>query len=578
MDCKPWARASSLISFLVFAAGCGEDERDRCTGDCEPLGAQHAVAGSGSHAPQLPQASGNRSGSGGSHGGAGSRAGNGSPASVGAHEGEAGEMGSDSDAGVDRERYESVGTNPFVLTAHDPFSTFAADVDTASYDIFRRDVTLGVLPDPASVRLEEFVNYFDYAYPQPAADAEHPFAIALAMGPGSTARRTALMRVGIQAKDPPPFQKKPAHVVFLVDVSGSMQTAEKLPVVQHLLTHALEVLDADDRVSIVTYASGVAVRLPPTLVARKDEIAAVISSLTAGGSTNGAGGIDLAYAQAQQAFIEDGINHVVLCTDGDFNVGASSDEALLALIEQKRASGVTLTALGFGFGNLNDSMMEKVSNAGNGIYSVMTSRTQAENYAEERLLATVVHVAKDLKIQVEFNPAGVRAYRLLGYENRAIADVDFRNDVVDAGEVGAGHRVTALYELVLADEALPEVEAAPDPEDGSPVNGAREVAAEDLVLVKVRYKTPGATDAEPATEVSTALARSEASSDVGQLDDDTRFATAVAAFAEILKHSPYAEPAELSALRAVFQSQRGRDRDREEFFALFERAAARLAP
>jgi len=473
---------------------------------------------------------------------------------------------------LSNEQFTDVGTNPFVLVAHDPFSTFAADVDTASYDIFRRDVNLGLAPQLESVRVEDFVNYFRYDYPAPAQDAEHPFTISLALGANPYGRDTTLLRVGIQATSPSPLEKKPANIVFLVDTSGSMQTAEKLPMVQYLLKQTLDVLDAADVVSIVTYAGDVNVRLEPTPIARREEIAAAIDGLTTNGGTNGAGGIQLAYQQAESAFIEDGINHVVLCTDGDFNIGVSSDEELVSLIEEKRTTGVTLTTLGFGFGNLNDSMMEKVSNAGNGMYSVITSETQATRYAEERMLATMIHVAKDMKIQVELNPDAVVAYRLIGYEDRAIADDDFRDDVVDAGEVGAGHRVTALYELVLAGHELPEVEGTPATLEGDAVEGAREIAEGDLVRVKVRYKQPGAAEQDPAAEVAQSLASDTVAASADALDADFAWAVAIAGFAEVLKGSPYADSSQLDAIGAVFAAQAERDADREEFNALFTHA------
>jgi Ca-activated chloride channel family protein len=484
------------------------------------------------------------------------------------------------DAGVNTsgEHYDHVGTNPFVLVAHDPFSTFAADVDTASYDIFRRNAEHNLLPDQDSVRVEEFVNYFEYVYPAPAADATAPFEIALAAAANPFGRETKLLRVGIQAKRPAAADKKPANVVFLVDVSGSMQTEDKLPLVQYLLTQTLSVLDADDKVSVVTYASGTSVRLPPTSVVQSQAIADVVNGLSTAGGTNGAGGIQLAYQQAESAFIEGGINHVVLCTDGDFNIGVSNVDELVKLIESKRKTGVTLTALGFGIGNLNDSLMERVSNAGNGIYSVITSRTQAARYAEQHILSTLIHVAKDMKIQLEWNPAHVLAYRLIGYEDRAIADQDFRNDVVDAGEVGAGHRVTALFEVAMKGQQVPGVAGAPLAVGGDAVPGDREAGADDLVVVKVRYKQPNATESDPAAEVVRRLAPDALDGSFDAADQDMRWTVAIAAFAEILKHSPYATPTRLGELREIFVAQQDRDLERKEFLQLFERATSLLPP
>jgi len=478
--------------------------------------------------------------------------------------------------GNEGDRYQEVGTNPFVITQYDPFSTFAADVDTASYDLLRRDVNNGYLPQSASVRLEEYVNYFSYNYPAPEQDAEHPFSISLAAAPSIFSTVTKILRVGIQAVKPPPFEKRPANVVFLIDVSGSMSSVDKLPLVQYLLTHTLDVLEPDDTVSIVTYASDTGVRLTPTPVSQKAVIAAEINSLFAGGSTAGASGIQLAYEQAQAGFIEDGINHVILCTDGDFNVGISGDQDLVDLIVEKRKTGITLTTVGFGTGNLNDSMMEKVSNAGNGVYAVISSEEQAARYVEERMLNTLFLIAKDMKIQVEFNPDEVYAYRLLGYENRAIADQDFRVDTVDAGEVGAGHRVTALYELVMVGDEIPSIDGAPEPEDGDPVEGEREIDAEDMVLVKVRYKDVDAAEEDEAYEVSTAMQPDDVEDEISKADLDLQWAVAIASFAEILKNSPYADPQRLDAIESIIAEQKVRDVDRQEFVQLFMKAKSMI--
>ncbi len=469
------------------------------------------------------------------------------------------------------DRYDAVGTNPFVITASDPLSTFAADVDTASYDLFRRDIADGVLPDPASVRLEEYVNYFDYGYAPPATDAEHPFSLDLAAAPGLFDRDTVLLRIGIQAAPPPADgEKRPANLVFLIDTSGSMTSADKLPLVKYTLSQTLEVLEPTDTVAIVTYAGSTGVRLPPTPVANAEAILRVIQSLESAGSTAGAAGLELAYAQAQAGFIEGGINHVLLCTDGDFNVGPSSTAELVAMIEEERRTGVTLTVLGYGSGNLNDAMMEAISNKGNGVYGVMTDEVSVSNYVAERLLSTMNFIAKDMKLQVELNPALVYAYRLLGYENRAIADDDFRDDAIDAGEVGAGHSVTALYELVLAGHELPAATGAPAPVDGAAYTGPVEVAPEDLVTVKIRYKDVDATETDPAYEVAASLAPEAIGASEAELDASFQLAIAVASFAEILKQSPYADPDRLSTIGAVLARPAfDGDPDQEELESLF---------
>jgi Ca-activated chloride channel family protein len=468
-------------------------------------------------------------------------------------------------------------TNPFVMTEHDPLSTFAADIDTASYDIFARYVSEGMLPPADMVRLEEFVNYFHYGYEPPEPNAEHPFKVALAAAPSLSDPATLLLRVGIQGRLPSP-EKRPANLVFLVDVSGSMQSSDKLPLVQYTLLETLSVLDPTDTVSIVTYASDTSVRLRPTPVAEASAIERAIEGLTAEGSTNGGSGIELAYRQAEAALLEGGINHVLLCTDGDFNLGLTSTQDLLELIGKKRKSGVTLTALGYGTG-LNDYMMNAVSNAGNGSYSVIHSREQAAEYVENRFLSSLDFIAKDMKIQVEFNADKIAAYRLLGYETRAVADKDFRNDAVDAGEVGAGHRVTALYQLVPKGVAVPQPARAPEPESGAAYAGDIEVSADDYVLVKIRYKNPGASETDPAFEVAQSLGDAGIAEGWEALDADFQWALAIASFAEVLKQSPYATRDVLPNVQQIAARPVHRAvAERKEFARLLDLAIGLMKP
>jgi Ca-activated chloride channel family protein len=449
-----------------------------------------------------------------------------------------------SDAGANQgDKYVGVGTNPFVLTAH----------------------------DAESVRLEEYVNNFIYDYPAPAADDAQPFRIALGAAPHLLSRGSTLLRVGIQARKPSAFTKKPTNLVFLVDTSGSMMTPEKLPLVQYTLRQTLDILDPTDDVSLVSYAGSVALRLPPTTVANRSTIEAAINGLSANGSTNGAGGIQLAYDQAQKGFIQGGINHVIMCTDGDFNVGVSDTQGLVNLITEKRKTGITLTVLGYGIGNLNDAMMESLSDKGDGVYGVISSQDQATTYVHQRMLSTLEHVAKDMKIQVEFNPDLVYAYRLLGYEDRNIADQDFRNDVIDAGDVGAGHRVTALYEVVATGGTIPAAMGDFQPQDGPAYTGAREVNAEDFVLVKVRYKGRDAVETDPALEVGASMKPGDVLPSFAAADLDLQWAISVAAFSEILKKSPYADKRHLDIIGSIASAQASRDGDRTEFAQLFNK-------
>ncbi len=349
--------------------------------------------------------------------------------------------------------------------------------------------------------------------------------------------------------------------------------SDRLPLVKLMLIETLELLEPTDMVTIVTYASGTEVTLEPTQVAEKDLIVSTINSLVASGATAGGAGIQLAYAQAEAVFIEGGLNHVILCTDGDFNIGATGDE-LISLIEEKRETGITFTALGFGSGNLNDAMLEATSNAGNGVYGVIANEQQARQYVEERMLSNLQYVAKDVKVQVEFNPSLVSSYRLIGYENRDIEDDDFDDDEVDAGEIGAGHQVTALYELVLAGNAMPNTEGAPEVDDGDPYAGPVEVETGDLVLVKVRYKPVDATAEDPAIEVRASLASVD--DDLTAADEDLRWQIALAAFAELVKDSPFADNAHLDQISAIFGEQAARDAARAEFDELVQNVINQL--
>jgi Ca-activated chloride channel family protein len=454
------------------------------------------------------------------------------------------------------EQYEDAGANPFVETAQDRFATFAIDVDTASYALMRRDVTGGVLPVPAGVRVEEYVNYFRYDDAAPPANDPFPFAIHLDARPSPFGAGLELLRVNLTGREVDRAALKPANLIFLVDVSGSMQSPDKLGLVQYTLGVLTEQLRPSDTIGIVTYAGEVRVALPPTAVEQKAQILAAIDGLSSGGSTYGEGGIRLAYDEAAAAFRHEGINRVVLCTDGDFNVGLTGD-ALIDVIETERDRGITLSAIGFGTGNYNDATMEQLADHGNGNYAYVDTVREADRLVKRDLSGTLQVIAKDVKIQVELNPEVVAEYRLVGYENRAVADQDFANDAVDGGEIGAGHQVTAFIELRLAEGAR-NAEAGP--------------AAGGLATVRVRTKDP---DGIQSRETAAEFALTDIPESFEGASADLRFGAAVAETAEILRGSPHVDPApHLDAVLEMARGAAGDAPERLEFVSLLERVVA----
>jgi len=422
--------------------------------------------------------------------------------------------------------YTDYGVNGFVLTSRDRFSTFAADVDTASYAIARKQLDSGYLPSEAAVRVEEFVNSFDYEYRQP--DAGSPFAVDFEASPSPWNPRNHIVRIGVQGRHLAPAQRKPVHLTFLVDTSGSMQSEDKMGLVKQTLTLLTKELRDGDTVAIATYAGSTQVLLNPTPMGQRDRILRALDGLSANGSTAMGAGIDLAYGLADKSFAQGAVNRVIVCSDGDANVGQTSHSELSAHIKRYAAKGITLTTVGFGNGNYNDTMMERLANEGDGNYVYIDSVREARRQFVDRLESTMEVIAKDVKLQVEWDPTAVVAYRLIGYENRDIADRDFRDDAVDAGEIGAGHQVTALYEVALADDAKGNV-----------------------ATVRVRNKAPGA-DA-PAVERSFALDRSVMRSSVDETSRQFRVALASATFAEILRGSPHVGEVSLEQVRALAQ-------------------------
>ncbi len=399
------------------------------------------------------------------------------------------------------ESYEVVAENEFSVPVDAPLSTFSIDVDSASYANARRFLTQGQLPPPASVRVEEFINYFRYDYKQPTGN--DAFSVTADVAPCPWQKENYLARVGLKAKDIDKAKRPPTNLVFLIDVSGSMQPANKLPLVKRGLTLLVEEMSEKDHIAIVTYAGDAGVKLPGTRGSDQLQIMQVIDGLHAGGSTNGASGIRLAYEQARQHFNKEGENRVILCTDGDFNVGISSDDELVKLIQSESNSGVFLSVFGFGMGNLKDSKLEKLADKGNGHYGYIDDLNEARKVFNEEMVGTLYTVAKDVKLQVEFNPVTVGAYRLIGYENRALAAQDFNDDTKDAGEIGAGHTVTALYEIVPAGQwpksgkvdDLKYVAVKKKQAEDALAEAKSKLPAEvadDLFTVKLRYKQPNA--------------------------------------------------------------------------------------
>jgi Ca-activated chloride channel family protein len=443
-------------------------------------------------------------------------------------------------------QFHDWGRNPWVDAQKDHLSTFAADVDTASYTIMRRNLNENTLPDPASVRVEEFVNYFRYDFAAPAQDT--PFSVVVQAAPSPMNEGTHILRVGVATKAKTAQERKPAHLVFLVDVSGSMGSADKIGLAQKSLRILTENLGPRDTVSLVTYAGATRVVLQPTGMENRDQIFAAIDGLMAGGSTAMASGLDLAYEQAMKGLMPGAVARVIVLTDGDANVGPTGHESLLQIIASRAKQGVTLSTIGFGMGNLHDNDLEQLADKGDGNSFYIDSQAAAHKVFEEQLGSTLEVVAKDAKLQVDFDPTLVAKYRLLGYENRDIADNDFRKDEVDAGEMGAGHQVTAMYEVQLTD--------------------AGRAANAPLATVRIRHKQP---EGSVATEKAFAMLGTPAAS-FDAAPADLRFAFAVAAFADVLRGGDEANGWSLAKIAEEAKSAAGADKDRLEFVSLIEKA------
>ena len=464
------------------------------------------------------------------------------------------------------EEYDRIYANPFRRVGQHPVSTFSIDVDNASYSNVRRFLTQHhQLPPPDAVRIEEMINYFDYDYPQPT-DA-HPFALYTEVAPCPWSADHQLLHVGLQGKSLDYEHTPPSNLVLLLDVSGSMEDANKLPLVKKSFRMLVNALDAHDRVAIVVYAGAAGLVLPSTPVSEKPTIEAALARLSAGGSTAGGEGIELAYQIAREQFIPEGNNRVILATDGDFNIGTSSTGDLVRLIEEQRQGGVYLTLCGFGMGNYKDGRLEQISNAGNGNYFYIDNVAEAEKVFVRELRANLFTLAKDVKLQLEFNPTRVKEYRLIGYENRVLAREDFDDDRKDAGELGAGHTVTALYELIpaepdkalLADAALQYQQSTLTPQANS----------NELLTLKLRYKPIGQ---ETSVLMQQPVNQNERVNETPS--PAFRLAAAVATFGMKLRGSPYAEQLNWEAVGTLARTSiSGSNPDQQEFSRLVEAAA-----
>lgn len=476
---------------------------------------------------------------------------------------------SDAVAGQEnRERFAGFADNPVRSALEDPVSTFSIDVDTASYAFVRRVLNQGVMPERDHVRVEEMINYFSYDWPGPASP-DTPFNATVTVTPNPWNADTRLMHVGIKGYDIAPADKPAANLVFLIDTSGSMNATDKLPLLKAAFRLMVERLAPSDTVSIVTYAGNAGTVLEPTPVADKARILDALDRLEAGGRTAGAAGIREAYRLARQSFVESGVNRVMLATDGDFNIGAASDAELERLIEAEREAGVYLSVFGFGRGNLNDSLMQTLAQNGNGTAAYIDTLAEAEKVLVEEASATLFPIAGDVKIQVEFNPARIAEYRLIGYESRALSRADFNDDRVDAGDIGAGHTVTAIYEITPADSAARLYD---DLRYGAPAD-ADPAAGDELAFLRLRYKLPGE---DVSRLIERPVGEADAVAPLAAASDDVRFSIAVAAFGQKLRGSDRTAGLGYDRILEIASAARGSDPYgyRAEFLSLVRLASA----
>ena len=472
------------------------------------------------------------------------------------------------------EKYPDAKPNPVKIAAKEPVSTFSIDVDTAAYSNVRRYLNEGALPPADAVRVEEMINYFDYAYAMPR-DRDTPFQPTVAVYPSPWNRATQILHIGIKGFDLPKAERPKANLVFLIDTSGSMNTPDKLPLVKRSFRMLVEQLRPEDRVAMVVYAGAAGTVLAPTSGADKRTILHAVDRMDAGGSTAGTEGIRQAYALAKTNFDKDAINRVILATDGDFNVGITDPRALESFITRERESGVFLTVLGFGDGNYNDLIMQKLAQAGNGTAAYIDTLNEARKVFVDELSSTLFTIAKDVKIQIEFNPARVAEYRLIGYETRLLNETDFNNDKVDAGDIGAGHAVTALYEITPVGSSA---RLADERRYGQKPDAARGIV-DEIAFLKIRYKLPSQDESKLLVR---AIDDRDVKRDFASLPGDLRFAASVAGSAQLLRHDPYIKDFDFDRAILLAQAARGDDPFgyRTEFVQLMRQAksAAALKP
>jgi Ca-activated chloride channel family protein len=470
----------------------------------------------------------------------------------------------DNRAGFNTEEYSKIDENRFKDAGENPLSTFSIDVDTASYTNVRRFINSNSMPHKDAVRIEEMINYFSYDYPDPKGSV--PFSIITEVSSCPWNESHKLVHIGLQGKRLNYDDLKPCNLVFLVDSSGSMSSANKLPLLKKSLKLLLEELDDRDKIAVVAYAGSAGLVLPATPASQKNEILAALERLQAGGSTAGGAGIELAYKVAKENLIKNGNNRVILCTDGDFNVGVSSTGHLVRLIEEKRKDDIYLTICGFGMGNYKDSRMEDISNAGNGNYFYIDSIREAKKVFVKEMRANLFTIAKDVKIQVEFNPVKVKAYRLVGYENRVMANEDFNDDKKDAGELGAGHTVTALYEVMPVGSAGEVKKAGVLKYQETRIKPSAEDSAE-IMTVKLRYKPP-----KEDTSKLIEMVVTNPGNTLDRTSDNFRFSASVAGFGMLLRGSEFKGNLTYNTVLEMAKASRGQDTEgyRAEFIRLVE--------